>query len=399
MASCSASEEPNLPDDTPVNLVVQVSVATPMAQGAVDSRAAGNFPDDYPYGFEAAATVYEGINTLRVIVVDADKKVEGNALATFSDHIPTAGDLYGDILFKVKGGEKKRVYLIANEASITPAIDFTKFTTDTELLPATAEGWMQYNEWGETSREAVPFIDNEHTTERKYIPMSEFFDVDVKSASELGSTTPPGQIREQREHFFVTRNAVKFAFYLTADSRSETFRVKSIKFSNLMQKSYLLPHETTYLPAKLTEPDEYRRVITSFTTPGLSGNFVRPYTFTPPTFGHVREGDPWGYTKSYTPQLYFSETQNNTAGNVFNLEVTVEFPDGETTEYTFDEVQMPNLPSFPRNTFVKVLLNFKDYQLTGSVDLVPYVGVELKPEFGFDEIVPIEKRPTTVTKS
>ena len=45
---------------------------------------------------------------------------------------------------------------------------------------------------------------------------------------------------------------------------------------------------------------------------------------------------------------------------------------------------LENLPTLPRNTHVIVNMTLSQSELTAVVELVPYIGVELKPSFGFD---------------
>ena len=110
----------------------------------MSTRAAGEEPDGYPFGFVAPSSRYENISSLRIIIVRPDNSVEHNRIETFSDLNPQPGELYGDFLFKVKIGDNdivnseiKRIYLIANEKSIIPAIDFTNgnFAVGATLTP------------------------------------------------------------------------------------------------------------------------------------------------------------------------------------------------------------------------------------------------------------------------
>lgn len=369
-----------------VRLRFMVAVSVPASPDG-KTRSGGENPEGYPYDFETAATVYEGIHTLRVIVVDSKFKVEGNVCWKFPDHIPQPEDLYGELTFNVKGGEKKRIYLIANEEYITPTKDFEAYTRGTALNAQEAEEMLQYNEWPSTpidNLQALPYIDNTGD-DKQYLPMTEFFDVDVLKAPDTE------EVYEQSETLFITRNAVKFGFTISSEKETpaDSYRIASITFNNLMQKSYLFPNRTVYVPAKYTDENNPCRVITSFATPGMQGNLVRPYTFVPENFGVNGTNFSTAYTDSYVPEVYFSETQNNTEGNRFSMDVEVIF-DGESANnrVVYKDVTMPNLPSFPRNTFVKVNFIMKDHDLKAQVDVVPYIGVVLNPIFGFNQIKP-----------
>lgn len=87
------------------------------------------------------------------------------------------------------------------------------------------------------------------------------------------------------------------------------------------------------------------------------------------------------------PELYFNETSNNTEGNRFDIDIEVEF-EGADKSVKYYRVQLPNLPEFPRNTFVKVNLIMRERDLTAVVDVVPYISVPLNPIFGFEQINP-----------
>lgn len=388
LCSC-VYDEPYRPDGGKgagmVNLVLRVGINNSPSRG--ETRAGGEYPDGYPYEFEPAATVYEGINTLRVIIVDANKRVEHNRVRDFEDRLPAVDEIYGEMEFGVKGGEVKRVYLIANEASISPAIDFSQWGAGSTLLDETAEKWEIFKPWG-IAKTASPYINNEGPA-KSYIPMSEFFDIDIQEASADEAVTVT-----QSETLFITRSLVKFSFYLSAsEDIPESFRISEIEFDNVMQKAFLLPNETVYSPAKMPLTDNFRRIVTSFNTPGFADNKVLPITFRPTDFGLNSKAESTTYRDSYIPQLYYCETKNNNTGNKFSLKLTVLWGDGEKT--TYEDVTLPNLPSFPRNTHVKVYLTFADRKIIGAVDVVPYIGVDLKPTFGFEDLIIGEHRPST----
>lgn len=397
LLTCCTSESRETPvvpeekDGGIVTLKLRVGISsTPGMDGGRDNARqtrAGEYSDGYPYEFEDAATVYEGINTLRVIIVDPASEVEHNELWRFSDKIPAAGDLYGDMEFKVKGGEKKRIYLIANEAGITPAIDFTQYVAGYQLTAATAASWNIYA--GGILSE-IPYIDNEGETKR-YVPMSEFFDVDVVKES-IPATT-------QSEVLFITRSVVKFSFFVNASEEiPESFRITSLEFNNVMQKGYLLPKNTEYLPGKYPLTSDFQRIVKSFSTPGFDDNRLHKAIFKPANFGLNAKLSSTTYKNSYAPQLYFMETRNNNDGNKFFLNCTVTWDymdkgEKEPEESVFDYVELPNLPNFPRNTHVKVYITFSDRKFKALVDVVPYIGVDLKPEFGFGDIIKGEHIP------
>lgn len=363
-----------------VDLHLMVSLNNPGADAVARSSSypIGQQPDGYPFGFEDAATVYEGINTLRVIVVNVGNVVEGNKCYGYPDRVPQPGDLFGEYIFRVIGGETKRIYVIANEASIHPAVDWEgSYAKGATLTPAAAADLQMASQWTST-HEASPYIDNTGST-RSYIPMSEYFDIPIADASSYGD----GQQPIQSETLFVTRSTVKFAFYIDSDNTisTESFRFAEIAISGLAEKQYLFPCNTTYSPAKYPlNVNSDGRVITTYTTP--PSLTTAPYVFTPVDFGYNAGGASSStYTKAYAPQLYFLESPVPTGGDGYQLTAKVEI-DNNPEPVEFGPVALPNLPSLPRNTFVKVYFSFTGYTINCEVKVVPYVEIALDPDYG-----------------
>lgn len=391
--ACTDADVP-APEQTEGPIVtLRLAVGINSPQQMQDSRSAGEYPAGYPYDFEAAATVWEGINTLRVVIVRPDNSVEGNNVFTFSDYVPKEGILYGPMEFPVKSNETKRIYLVANESSISPSVDWTQYVAGSTLSPSLAEKMMQYDTWPVAASDtlAIPYIDNTGASEtKKYVPMTEFFDTFIKAPDD--KTVNPSQSAT----YFITRNVVKFGFTVSSQASDgstavpvNSFRIKSLTFRNVMQKSYVFPFETVYIPGKDDNTTDFRRVISKFTTPGFADNMVRPYTFpvADKKLGVNSSGSSFASTQIYMPELYFNETSNNTDGNRFDIDVEVEF-EGADEAVKYYRVQLPNLPEFPRNTFVKVNLIMREKELTAVVDVVPYISVSLNPIFGFEQINP-----------
>ena len=280
--------------------------------------------------------------------------------------------------FRVIGGETKRIYVIANEASIHPAVDWEgSYAKGATLTPAAAADLQMASQWTST-HEASPYIDNTGST-RSYIPMSEYFDIPIADASSYGD----GQQPIQSETLFVTRSTVKFAFYIDSDNTisTESFRFAEIAISGLAEKQYLFPCNTTYSPAKYPlNVNSDGRVITTYTTP--PSLTTAPYVFTPVDFGYNAGGASSStYTKAYAPQLYFLESPVPTGGDGYQLTAKVEI-DNTPEPVEFGPVALPNLPSLPRNTFVKVYFSFTGYTINCEVKVVPYVEIALDPDYG-----------------
>ncbi len=421
--------------------------------GSPQTREEGSTEDKF--SFEQSDIKYELINTLRVIIVRPDNTIEYNR--TISLGLDEAVDVLKDmedLKFRVSTDmgqvdneaktctERKRIYLLANEAALNTfrsnvageGQSITKMLDDLrpayyppaqvdgkkevgyrgdKLDPYAVERWIIYNEWpggvDSSGEMALPIIDNTGET-KTYIPMTEYFDVDVVStwaqddavSGEDGNNNNQSilTIAEQNADLFVTRNFVKFQF--SAYSDTEEFDITAITFEKVMQKEYLFPFNTVYSPAKSVNNTIDRQII-SFQTPGFADNFVRPYIFEhedkSPLLSFspkVINGETGGETESesptkieravYSPALYFCETNNivSTADELqkFTVGVTVKYKNGD--EATYEGVQLENLPySLPRNTIVKVDMRLKDRKLAAVATVYPYTPVSLNPEFGF----------------
>lgn len=386
--------------------------------------------------FESTENPLELMHSLRVIIVNEKDTVEHNLRVDMPEGMGV--DKVGELQFKVstKYGtttisdknqliqtEKKRIYLIANEDAIpsgsdlpTGMVDIRKFLNEdlkpgANFLQSSAKYIVIWNNWQVGSGNAptlpeyaTPFIDNEGDN-KKYVLMSEFFDVDVTANLSVGGD------QTTKANLFITRNLVKFRFSIKADDDTPSFKVKKIIFSNLMQKEYLFPNDAVYNPAKYDADGKVSiedREITSYVVPSYShgdGNLVRPYIFEPENFGFNATSAAPGsaFTNLYEPQLYFCETKHLvksdtddtiTDSQLYTVAIEVEFQnklkDEEGNEVidpfvvTFDAQPLKDLTLLPRNTIVKVDMNVHKGKLEATATVFPYTGVWLNPAFGFN---------------
>lgn len=377
--------------------------------------------------FEDGLEPYEKIHTLRVIIVRQDNTVEYNRFVALPGDESVSR--FGELEFNVSTSqgtlstdgklrtENKRIYLIANEASFISSgpeetetdniikelrnlkpsfydrVDEDETTPDSnsgdKLDPTKVSTGLVYNNWEESALYAKPFIDNESTIEKKFIPMTEFFDVEVKENTNQHTT-------QQEVNLFITRNFVKFQFFV--EGNEETFKIHKITFNNLMWKEYMFPYDTKYKPKKYPITLDDREII-EFKTPGWADNFVRPYVFTPENFGILSENFTGnienlnGLEDVFTPYLYFCETENyETDGKkgIYRVGIDIEFfnSDGTSQRTVFEPKELENLSSIPRNTIVKVNFKIGNRELIETVvTLVPYISIDLKPEFGFEDLL------------
>ncbi|MCM1052286.1 MAG: hypothetical protein NC349_10015 [Paenibacillus sp.] len=366
------------PDDSgKVNFEINVYAGDPEDTGSRTSQVSRDTqenPDwegDYFYPEEPDFSP-ERMHTLRVIIVRPSGEIEANEYLYRS--FPQAGaSQFNGIRLKVMGGEKKRIYLFANEASI-PGLDLTDNAYRIgEKFPTDAMASWQLS----ASGAGQPVIDNTGS-DKTNIPMTEMFEVDVKAPESEADFY-------QTANLFITRALSKFSFTVTStDTPTVTYSIEELKISSIAESSFLFPNNATYVPAK--EPASFEdRYITSYEVPEDAN--VASYSFAP---GKAFEITP-EYTPNkelvYTPRLYFAETklrEDMNGKQVYTLSVRLNGDD----DYCATDIPLPNLPSLPRNTHVKVNLTLTKSDVKCTVDVLPYTAVPLNPSFGFDELLP-----------
>lgn len=366
-----------------VTLTLNVSVANSSAGTRTRDGESGEDDNNNKYSFDETTDIHELINTLRVIIVRQDNTVECNRLINLAPEV--AVRTFGDLKFKVSTSlgkineenltrqENKRIYLIANEASIhaypdgndvqaflaglkpgyyksAPDVDekseeFKKLTPEEQwaikwkrdlyvagdkFTPEKAASLIISNDWpagsnGASPDCAVPYLNNEN--EKNFVPMTEFFDISVTEDLKLVNQ------KEQKEDLFITRNLVKFRFSIEATPGTTPFEVTSITFDRLMQEEFLFLRpakegEEAYRPPKDSDAPNDQREIISFATPGLQDKVTAPYVFRPQDFI-------WNGNKAveYNPPLYFCETKTN----ILTQENKPKFTVGIDVKFPFEE--------------------------------------------------------------
>lgn len=370
--ACGTDEPsgPSTDDSRMVLLSLNVYAGDPEDDGsrAGASSRTGSLPgEDY---FEGPQYDCERMRTLRVIIVRPNGTVEHNEFLYRT--IPAEGlGQYNDIRLRVVGGETKKVYLFANESNMyidgaTDApYDFNAITIGSKFPEA------EISEATLSCTPGTPLIDNTGTTQR-FVPMTESFDIDVKAPQ------PDGEDLLQSASLFITRAAVKFGFnFIPTAIPANRYVIEEIVISGLADREYLLPRATEYAPAKY--PVYFAdRYITQYTVPADAS--VAPYTFRPDITidSAITVGEPI----PYAPSLYFPETKLP-ADRSYTLKMLL-----STGEEYSASITLPNLPSLPRNTYVKINISLGLSDINMQVDVLPYTAVPLNPEFGFDELLP-----------
>lgn len=406
-----------IPADKMVNLTF--SVVAPDAVRQSESRALVITPDKDNY-FQREAYKYERIHTLRIIILrpatkngkpvtDAEgrpvtdpdgnpysgKIVECNRLFLFNDKGVVR---YDDLNIEVFGGENKTIYLLANEAGINAnataeaaTVDFSTLSPGQPYTDGTIENIII-----PTRTDGLLYDNREESSRKTYIPMSEVYD-DVY----VESPDSPELLNQKIGPFFITRAAVKFTFNVKA-SDAEGIDLKSVTFNRLANQEFFIPNSTVYHPAKPTfgkddgdptggiaNPNlpDYPEI-----DPDLSGRFITAYeipantTDAPFVFTLSR---PLKLTNTYQAislPVYFCESKVSPFGHddkPYSVVFTIATKLGEQTiETTTPSLSLDNLPILPRNTHVKVNIDIGKYEAV--VELVPYTGVMLTPDFGVD---------------
>ncbi|MDE6295475.1 MAG: hypothetical protein K2M03_05355, partial [Muribaculaceae bacterium] len=331
VVACSADKEGEPVDDTQageLQLQLDISVlGTQYAQRHSGTRVAD--PDDYVTG----ANIYENLRHLRVIIVnDEDGQIVHNRGILFENNRPVADNMK----FKVKCDSDFTIYLLGNCEEFE---DNTGFGIDVLPVGSVYPSGMIEGTLFEAA-EGVALIDNTGS-DKRYVPMTEKFSLHTDAYDGALS-------QSQYAHFFITRAATKFGFYIHPSedfTGDELPAITSIRISGLADKDYLLPNNAVYNPPIGTDSNnkEQGREIISFNTPAdvTTGG----YTFTLPTPLDVKSGmETW----SWTPFVYFAESALTDEG----IQCTISCDNG--AEWLVP-VQLPNLPyGLPRNTFVKV---------------------------------------------
>lgn len=389
-------DQPNLPGDVYLNL----SVGVLTQPGDPTSRANEDDPNTY---FESPSSKYERLNTLRIIIVRGERLPQGEGEQTVS---PDAGviehnqffqnlredgiSFHEDLIFKVRGGEKKKIYLIANEKYLKDKgiVDFD----DKALKVNSVYPENLLENLVLTAGDDNVLFDNSNIPAGAtgvYIPMSESYEISVPNPLEYK--------QYQYEKMFITRAAVKFSFVVNTedDFPERGFIIKDIKFDGVSGSEYFLPR-AKYLPDKYDD-----------STDPLGGRFVNEYTVPEPTksltafsfptaipLQHYTENVDLGSTLKqgllYAPALYFCESNIPANGKQYTVNITIGKEGtnaGDLTDITFTPYGLTNLSSLPRNTHVVVCITLKQLEgIEATVKLVPYIGVTIDYTFGFDKL-------------
>ena len=355
MLSCGESDMPEpVPADRDNAAYMALAVVT------------NELPDDISradYTFEGPANDYEKIQTMRFIIVDKDGNVEHNVSINQEPAVSTRSRL-----FKVKPNETKTVYLIGNEASIPSSVlsQFTglkkgeKFPTDySSVTLSRAKGQPLY-------------------ADGQLIPMTEFHTVEIGDPRYDGDTPVP-----YKSIMFVTRTAIKVSFTMEVSDNYRDFSadlISTVSLNQIADLEYLFPNNTSYDPAK-SPVNGNPRAVTTFTTPNPDAANTAPYTFT----WKIDSENPRKFSTDtvYLPEILLLHN------NKFTITLPVNGVSITTTLPNIPDIIVPGeteqRQGMARNTHVKVNITLNGSTLDCTVDVVPYAGIDLNPDFGFDK--------------
>ena len=352
-------------EDRMVVLGLNVIVGETPGENNVGSRAFAGSEDGT---FENPATEYEKLKTLRVIIVRPDGTVEHNRYVQFD--VATGQIISDNLEFEVKSGEIKRIYLFGNEAAVN--YDFRSSNIpEGSIFPTEAVENVTIRVSGTSS----PINNGPTSQTRTYIPMSECFDVKIDRPE-----------REEDLHIsrtlFITRSLIKFSFSV---KNTVPYGVKTnltgISITGLAGSSFYLPRNTVYNPPK-DQPS----------TNNLGGRYITSYEM-PANFGTTECNFPVlpyydldsGEELTFDSYIYLPETK--TTGN-YQLRLSFDNPD--LSDWLGSRPL--DLKDIPRNTHVKINITLNGSIYDVEVQMVPYAGVNLTPDFGLEvdkNLVPI----------
>lgn len=343
------------------------------------------------YSRAPQASSIEDMRELRIVITRPNGEVEVNYQTDFGG-VP-AVDYFG--LFRLTPGEDKIIYAIANSSS-------TKFPFDT--YPVGSNGIVEaLEDYHYDFDSSLPIA----MTDSRQIPASklkvgEYTDVSLN----------------------VVRIATKFSIEV-ANYRYEDVELRSFAVSALGSNQYLMPHfignndkyvvnntgatgfdfdgnydmhwsdwlrlavnESRSDPSNELLADS-RGWIMKYLVPESSNHKRSEFDFAPIQIAHG--------TSAEIPAHYFAESRsgllsNSTFGNgaatgyeqSYTYDITFYSDDGGLKSFT--NLQIPNLRALFRNTHVKMLVSIYQYRVVSEIRVLPYLSIELKPNFGWDAL-------------
>lgn len=349
----SCSDDGQGPDVVSPQQLINYTVTLRVAGDSQGSRADGFDDNDYTDGgddgdLEDPDPVgdFEKLNRVRLIVTNEAGVVEANYV-TFSH----------EITVKLTTG-KKKLYIIGNEGSWD---DFGSFASGINWLSA-AKG----DNIGDVYSAMLNLSAGHSVMEGTRLPITGTADV------ELTKPQAPEDINQSTE-VWLHRAAVKFTFRMR-NNTSRKYTVTDLSLGGMSTAMYLMPKG-------ITMGGKDGKTITAFDAVPDAATYDIVRTLAVELPAKAADATDGEWILLFDKPLYALEGKllENNAPKNYPLSITL---DGLiSSEMNLKEVQLPR----GTHVYVNITLNkIEDLDFDWQIDLVPYAGVTLEPDFGLD---------------
>ena len=349
----SCSDDGQGPDDVSPQQLINYTVTLRVAGDTQGSRADGFDDNDYTDrgddgDLEDPDPVgdFEKLNRVRLIVTNEAGVVEANYV-TFSH----------EITVKLTTG-KKKLYIIGNEGSWD---DFGSFASGINWLSA-AKG----DNIGDVYTAMLNLSDGHSVMEGTRLPITGSAEV------ELTKPQAPEDINQSTE-VWLHRAAVKFTFRMR-NNTSRKYTVTDLSLGGMSTAMYLMPKG-------IIMGGKDGKTITAFDAvpDAATYDIVRTLAVELPAKAAEAADGEWIHLFDKPVYALEGKLLENNAPKNYPLSITL---DGLiSSEMKLKEVQLPR----GTHVYVNITLNkIEDLDFDWQIDLVPYAGVTLEPDFGLD---------------
>lgn len=365
MVACSSSQEDLLPENTEAVLYLNIEPIGQTRAGTAE------LPDN------------EKMQSLRIVVLHEDMTVEHNR----HYRIESAQDRKL-VMLKVAPNEKKKIYLFANEESVS-GIESVTIPGGGRTLTGFFKSYPEGTSGFETAVNDLYFAPD--YSDGKAIPMSSVYEIDFKEGRE--------------DHiFYLVRIATKFMINFT-NWRGEDVKVNSLSIEKHADKNFLMAHVGNYplsnqysawidwLKAVSDASNENSDAatekfgwLTDYELPETEPN-TSTYTHEPvivkgATMNQDNPADSKPGKAENAPVFYLPESKNTKKGvtdgeQEYTLTIGIEGMDKPFVQ------KINNLKALFRNTSLVVNITMY-HNLELSVDVIPFTSVPLEPDFGLE---------------
>lgn len=350
----SCSDDGQGPDDVSPQQLINYTVTLRVAGDTQGSRADGFDDNDYTDGGDDGDLEdpvgdfekFEKLDRVRLIVTNEAGVVEANYV-TFSH----------EITVKLTTG-KKKLYIIGNEGSWD---DFGSFASGIDWLSA-AKG----DNIGDVYTAMLNLSAGHSVMEGTRLPITGSAEV------ELTKPQAPEDINQSTE-VWLHRAAVKFTFRMR-NNTSRKYTVTDLSLGGMSTAMYLMPKG-------IIMGGKDGKTITAFDAvpDAATYDIVRTLAVELPAKAAEAADGEWIHLFDKPVYALEGKLLENNAPKNYPLSITL---DGLiSSEMKLKEVQLPR----GTHVYVNITLNkIEDLDFDWQIDLVPYAGVTLEPDFGLD---------------